>query len=183
MAQILGNELLIKALGKKGWRDVRRVLGCVRATLCLGAQTAQGDDTSQTLSVAPEIHTSRNETFTHSYTLPVPFWHVSLEVTGGDNVIDHSLMKMSLWGVTQTHATPHTHTHTSIWPYEESTHLQFCSKWRLGLAPNNCKIFNWCFVRITVEHQPSVLIKSQSREKKRWAHFWSRPQLHVFNQQ
>lgn len=41
MAEILGNELLIKALGRKGWREEGRA--CV---LQCAAQTARGSDTT-----------------------------------------------------------------------------------------------------------------------------------------
>lgn len=68
MAEILGNELLIKALGKKGWREVKHLCVCVQEA---AVQSARGNDTTtrgQPLSVALQIHTSRNGTFKHFYT-------------------------------------------------------------------------------------------------------------------
>lgn len=43
MAEILGNELLIKALGKKGWREVKHLCVCVQEA---AVQSARGNDTT-----------------------------------------------------------------------------------------------------------------------------------------
>lgn len=59
MAEILGNELLIKALGKKGWREVKRVRVCLcvcgpslAVWSCLTART----DTVRRLLFTVEMH-------------------------------------------------------------------------------------------------------------------------------
>lgn len=43
MAEILVNELLIKALGKKGWREVKHVCVCV----CKNQQLSQHEAMTQ----------------------------------------------------------------------------------------------------------------------------------------
>lgn len=72
MAEILGNELLIKALGKKGWTEVKCVCVCGGGGSSSDSTRQRHNDTSQALSVAPQIHTSRNEAFAHSCTHPAP---------------------------------------------------------------------------------------------------------------
>lgn len=59
MPEILENELLIKGMGKKGWREVKRAYVCGATE----ARTTRGNGTTTTSRA--QSHAFRNETFTH----------------------------------------------------------------------------------------------------------------------
>lgn len=107
-----GKWIADKSSGRERLSDVNVCVwtcACVCVSGGTAAQCSDGPrqrhaDTNQPLSVAPQIHTSRSETFTRCYTHPDPLDVRVSRTDKGDKVTNQSLMKCP--------CTPHTHTHT-----------------------------------------------------------------------
>lgn len=143
MAEILGNELLMKALGKKGWREVKHLCTCVCVWLCWKKQLRQHEAMTwrhkSGITGTTDSHLFQwniSHIYTHTHPAPSDV-HVS-GPTGGKHDRSQS-NEMSIWGGLK-------HTHTSSWPCERSQLIHvptvqqvctICRKHRQDSASNN----------------------------------------------